>query len=152
MNVRLGKHFEEMIRSKVESGLYANASEVVREALRRFEVHEEKLARLRAKIAVAEAQLTTSGSAFRTVYCTRRRLLECRRYASRFYPLPKATLRKLQSTRPEPRGLISPGSTEAECGRALADSGNTHFSELTAPSLGQACAACPCSNIEFSTG
>jgi antitoxin ParD1/3/4 len=56
MNVRLGKHFEEMIRSKVESGLYANASEVVREALRRFEVHEEKLARLRAKIAVAEAQ------------------------------------------------------------------------------------------------
>ena len=56
MNISLGKHFEEMIRAKVESGLYANASEVVREALRRFEIQDEKLARLREKIAVAEAQ------------------------------------------------------------------------------------------------
>ena len=50
MNIYLGKHFEEMIREKVASGRYANASEVVREALRRMEVDEEKLARLRAKI------------------------------------------------------------------------------------------------------
>ena len=56
MNVSLGKHFEEMIRAKVESGMYANASEVVREALRRFEIQEAKLARLREKIAVAQAQ------------------------------------------------------------------------------------------------
>lgn len=55
MNIYLGKHFEAMIREKVESGRYANASEVVREALRRMEVDEEKLARLREKIAEAEA-------------------------------------------------------------------------------------------------
>jgi antitoxin ParD1/3/4 len=56
MNISLGKHFEEMIRAKVESGTYANASEVVREALRRFEEDEEKLTRLREKIAVAQTQ------------------------------------------------------------------------------------------------
>jgi antitoxin ParD1/3/4 len=55
MNIYLGKHFEEMIREEVASGRYANASEVVREALRRMEVDKEKLARLRAKIAEAEA-------------------------------------------------------------------------------------------------
>jgi antitoxin ParD1/3/4 len=55
MNIYLGKHFEAMIREKVESGRYANASEVVREALRRIEVDDQKLARLRANIAEAEA-------------------------------------------------------------------------------------------------
>jgi antitoxin ParD1/3/4 len=50
MNIYLGKHFEEMIREKVASGRYANASEVVREALRLYESNEFKLERLRAKI------------------------------------------------------------------------------------------------------
>lgn len=50
MNIYLGKHFEELIRKQVDSGRYANASEVVREALRQYEVNEVKLARLRAKI------------------------------------------------------------------------------------------------------
>ena len=50
MNIYLGKHFEAMIREKVESGRYANASEVVREALRLYESNELKLERLRAKI------------------------------------------------------------------------------------------------------
>jgi antitoxin ParD1/3/4 len=50
MNIYLGKHFEEFIRAQVESGRYANASEVVREALRRQEIDEAKLAHLRAKI------------------------------------------------------------------------------------------------------
>ena len=36
MNIYLGKHFEEFVRKQVESGRYANASEVVREALRRY--------------------------------------------------------------------------------------------------------------------
>jgi antitoxin ParD1/3/4 len=56
MNIYLGKHFEEMIREKVASGRYANASEVVREALRLYEIDEEKLTRLRAKIAESDAQ------------------------------------------------------------------------------------------------
>ena len=51
MNIYLGKHFEAMIREKVASGRYANASEVVREALRRLEEDDEKLQRLRAMIA-----------------------------------------------------------------------------------------------------
>ena len=34
MNVNLTPQLEEMVRSKVESGLYTSASEVVREALR----------------------------------------------------------------------------------------------------------------------
>jgi antitoxin ParD1/3/4 len=55
MNIYLGKHFEEFVRKQVESGRYANASEVVREALRRQETYEIKLERLRAKIAEAEA-------------------------------------------------------------------------------------------------
>jgi antitoxin ParD1/3/4 len=57
MNIYLGKHFEAMIRKQIDSGRYANASEVVREALRRYEHEEEKLASLRAKIAVADAEL-----------------------------------------------------------------------------------------------
>lgn len=55
MNIYLGKHFEAMVRAKVASGRYANASEVVREALRRMEHEDEKLERLRAKIAEADA-------------------------------------------------------------------------------------------------
>ena len=55
MNIYLGKHFEEFIRKQVESGRYANASEVVREALRWMEVDQIKLERLRAMLAEAEA-------------------------------------------------------------------------------------------------
>jgi antitoxin ParD1/3/4 len=55
MNIYLGKHFEEFIRKQVESGRYANASEVVREALRRAEIYEIKLERLRAMVAEADA-------------------------------------------------------------------------------------------------
>ena len=56
MNIYLGKHFEGLIRTQVETGRYANASEVVREALRRYEIDEEKLARLRGMIAEADAE------------------------------------------------------------------------------------------------
>jgi len=55
MNIYLGKHFEEFIRKQVESGRYANASEVVREALRFHEMNEIKRERLRAKLAEADA-------------------------------------------------------------------------------------------------
>ena len=37
LNVSVTPHFSKMIRNKVKSGRYANASEVVREALRRME-------------------------------------------------------------------------------------------------------------------
>jgi antitoxin ParD1/3/4 len=43
MNVSLTPQLEQMIRDKVESGRYNNASEVVREALRIMADHEERL-------------------------------------------------------------------------------------------------------------
>jgi antitoxin ParD1/3/4 len=37
----IGSHFESLIKQKIESGRYCSASEVVRDALRLFEEHEE---------------------------------------------------------------------------------------------------------------
>ncbi|MBX5092539.1 type II toxin-antitoxin system ParD family antitoxin [Rhizobium lentis] len=39
-NVALGNHYEEFIRTQLESGRYNNASEVVRAGLRLLEDHE----------------------------------------------------------------------------------------------------------------
>lgn len=38
----LGEHFEQFVQSKVSSGEYASASEVIRDALRTFEREDEK--------------------------------------------------------------------------------------------------------------
>jgi antitoxin ParD1/3/4 len=53
MNVSLTPHFESMIREKVESGRYNNASEVVREGLRLLE-ERDRLRQLRAALAEGE--------------------------------------------------------------------------------------------------
>ncbi len=54
MNVNLTPQLEELVRRKVDSGLYSSASEVVREALRLLEeqdrVREAKLEVLRGDI------------------------------------------------------------------------------------------------------
>ena len=50
MNVSLTPELEAMIREKVESGRYASASEVVREALRILEANEMALDQLRAEV------------------------------------------------------------------------------------------------------
>lgn len=54
MHISLTPRLEAMIREKVETGLYGNASEVVREALRLMELrdrsHQSKLDDLRAAI------------------------------------------------------------------------------------------------------
>lgn len=54
MNVNLTPHLEELVRSKVASGLYSSASEVVREALRLMDeqdrIREAKLEQLRSDI------------------------------------------------------------------------------------------------------
>jgi antitoxin ParD1/3/4 len=59
MNVSLTPALEKLVQQKVESGLYNNASEVVREALRMMKESEEvrraKLKRLKAAIAKGEA-------------------------------------------------------------------------------------------------
>lgn len=62
MHVSLTPELESRIKAKVESGLYNNASEVIREALRFMDTHEDwihevKLARLREQLTVGTDQL-----------------------------------------------------------------------------------------------
>ena len=61
MHISLTAELEKIVKSKVETGMYNNASEVIREALRFMEQHDElvrqmKLERLRDKLAVGAAQ------------------------------------------------------------------------------------------------
>ncbi len=55
MNVSLTTELELMIRQRVDSGRYNNASEVVRDALRRLESHE-RLEHLRSLLSVGLEQ------------------------------------------------------------------------------------------------
>ena len=62
MNISLTAELEKMVKEKVDSGLYNNASEVIREALRFTHTHEQllneiKLERLRGKLADAEQDI-----------------------------------------------------------------------------------------------
>ncbi|HGG60178.1 MAG TPA: type II toxin-antitoxin system ParD family antitoxin [Gammaproteobacteria bacterium] len=62
MHVSLTPELETRIKAKVETGLYNNASEVIREALRFMEMHEDwihevKLARLREQLKAGTEQL-----------------------------------------------------------------------------------------------
>jgi antitoxin ParD1/3/4 len=62
MHVSLTPELESRVKAKVESGLYNNASEVIREALRFMEIHEDwiheiKLARLREQLKEGIDQL-----------------------------------------------------------------------------------------------
>ncbi|KZY75081.1 addiction module antidote protein [Oleiphilus sp. HI0068] len=62
MHVSLTAELESRVKAKVESGLYNNASEVIREALRFMDTHEDwihevKLARLREQLKVGTGQL-----------------------------------------------------------------------------------------------
>ena len=62
MNISLTPELESRIKLKVESGLYNNASEVIREALRFMDSHEEwiyeiKLAHLREQLQTGVGQL-----------------------------------------------------------------------------------------------
>jgi len=50
MNVSVGKTWEQYVAEQVESGLFGNASEVVRDALRRQQEHFMKLEALRREI------------------------------------------------------------------------------------------------------
>lgn len=55
MNISLTPHLENLVKTKVESGLYNSASEVMREALRllekRDQLHATRIEELRAEIS-----------------------------------------------------------------------------------------------------
>jgi antitoxin ParD1/3/4 len=55
-SLSLGKHWDKFIRSKIASGRYGSASEVVRAALRVLEEKEERLNVLRAHLAEGAEQ------------------------------------------------------------------------------------------------
>jgi antitoxin ParD1/3/4 len=59
MNVSLTPELEKLVKQEVDSGLYNNASEVIRDALRllkeRKDTHRAKLKKLRAALAEGEA-------------------------------------------------------------------------------------------------
>ena len=62
MHISLTPELESRVKAKVATGFYNNASEVIREALRFMETHEDwiyeiKLARLREQLNVGVAQL-----------------------------------------------------------------------------------------------
>jgi antitoxin ParD1/3/4 len=57
MHINLSPEMEQYLQSKVNSGYYSNASEVVRDAIRRMREEDEKLAALRAAVAVGDEQL-----------------------------------------------------------------------------------------------
>ena len=56
MNVNLTPYLDELVRSKVSSGMYTSASEVVRDALRHMEERNSKLEALRRHLAEGERQ------------------------------------------------------------------------------------------------
>jgi len=62
MHISLTPELESRVKAKVESGLYNNASEVIREALRFMDTHEDwiheiKLARLKEQLKSGIDQL-----------------------------------------------------------------------------------------------
>jgi antitoxin ParD1/3/4 len=57
MNVTLPPQFETMVREKVATGRYSDASEVVQEALRQMEERDRRLDQLRAALAIADEQI-----------------------------------------------------------------------------------------------
>lgn len=57
MRVHLDPKFEAMIQEKVNSGEYADASDVVTDALRLMEAHDRRVQELRAEVAEGFAQV-----------------------------------------------------------------------------------------------
>jgi antitoxin ParD1/3/4 len=71
-NVNLTEELDRFVLSRVESGLYANASEVMRAALRTLErderEYEEKMTALRAAIAEGDASEDAEEGVFERLY------------------------------------------------------------------------------------
>jgi antitoxin ParD1/3/4 len=57
MHVNLSPEMESYIKGKVGSGFYGNATEVIRDAIRRMQADEERAAAFRRAVALGEVQL-----------------------------------------------------------------------------------------------
>jgi antitoxin ParD1/3/4 len=57
MHVNLSPEMETYIKGKVSTGFYGNATEVIRDAIRRMQADEERAAAFRRAVAEGEAEL-----------------------------------------------------------------------------------------------
>ena len=57
MHVNLSTEMESYIKGKVGSGFYGNATEVIRDAIRRMQAEEERISAFRAAVAKGDAEL-----------------------------------------------------------------------------------------------
>ena len=57
MHINLSAEMETYIKGKVASGFYGNATEVIRDAIRRMQAEEQRVAAFRKAVAEGEAQL-----------------------------------------------------------------------------------------------
>jgi antitoxin ParD1/3/4 len=57
MHINLSPEIEQYLQFKVGSGFYSNASEVVRDAIRRMREDDERLEKLRAAVQIGDKQL-----------------------------------------------------------------------------------------------
>ncbi|OAI06332.1 hypothetical protein A1353_08890 [Methylomonas methanica] len=57
MHINLSPEIEHYLQTKVGTGFYSNASEVVRDAIRRMWEEDEKLEKLRAAVQLGDEQL-----------------------------------------------------------------------------------------------
>lgn len=72
MHVNLSSEMEGYIKSKVSSGFYGNATEVIRDAIRRMQADEGRVTAWRTAIAHGDAQLDRGeGTAYTPELMTR---------------------------------------------------------------------------------
>jgi len=57
MHVNLSTEMESYIKGKVGSGFYGNATEVIRDAIRRMQAEEERISAFRAAVAKGDDEL-----------------------------------------------------------------------------------------------
>jgi antitoxin ParD1/3/4 len=57
MHINLSPEMETYIKAKVGSGFYGNATEVIRDAIRRMQANERQIAVFQAAVAKGDAQL-----------------------------------------------------------------------------------------------
>jgi len=57
MHINLSPEMEQFVQRKVDTGFYSNASEVIRDAIRRMHEEDEKVAALQRALKVGDDQL-----------------------------------------------------------------------------------------------